>query len=173
VWSAATRSYLYPDLRLQLLLFAFCTEKPVSQVLAEKGSLATPDECGRGIQWLYDEGLLYSTQDRPQMLVARPPQKTPSASGFAIQGQGPRWQDIEPDGRIPVYFTPHMENHYPLALGMIAAAITDFDNGALLKKFQLLPISFLKPNDLFTGPHSKFGPGIWLFSSTARVKFQS
>jgi radical SAM superfamily enzyme YgiQ (UPF0313 family) len=108
---------------------------------------------------------LHRKQDRPQMLVARPPQKTPSASGFAIQGQGPRWQDIEPDGRIPVYFTPHMENHYPLALGMIAAAITDFDNGALLKKFQLLPISFLKPNDLFTGPHSKFGPGIWLFSN--------
>jgi hypothetical protein len=28
VWSAATRSYLYPDPRLQLLLFAFVTEKP-------------------------------------------------------------------------------------------------------------------------------------------------
>ncbi len=165
VWSTARRKYLYPDLRLQLLLFSFCKEKPVSEVIAEKGRLDTVDGCGRGIQWLYDQGLLYSTLDRPQMLVSQSPQKTPSASGFALTGNGPRWQDIEPDGRIPVYFTPHMENHYPLALGMIAAAIADFDDGALLKSFQLLPISFLAPNDLFSGPHRKFGTGIWLFSN--------
>jgi radical SAM superfamily enzyme YgiQ (UPF0313 family) len=165
VWSTATRKYLYPDLRLQLLLFAFCKEKPVSEVIAEKGGFATAEECGRGIQWLYDKSLLYSTLDRPQMLVNQPSQKTPAASGFALTGNGPRWQDIEPDGRIPVYFTPHMENHYPLALGMIAAAIADFDDGALLKRFQLLPISFLTPQELLTGPHRKFGAGIWLFSN--------
>jgi len=165
VWSAATRNYLYIDLHLQLLLLAFRNEKPVSAVIAEKQMLASADECGRGIQWLYDNGLLYSTLDRPQMLVTQPSQKTPSASGFALTGNGPRWQDIEPDGRIPVYFTPHMENHYPLALGMIAAAITDFENGALLERFQLLPISFLTPNDLFAGPYRKFGTGIWLFSN--------
>ena len=101
------------------------------------------------------------------MLVKPPVQISPSKSGFALVGNGPRWQDIEPDGRIPVYFTPHMENHYPLALGMIAAAIADFDDGALLKKFQLLPISFLTPQELFIGPHRKFGTGIWLFSNYA------
>ena len=165
VWSTPRRKYLYPDLRLQLLLFSFCKEKPISEVITEKSRLDTGDGCGRGIQWLYDQGLLYSTLDRPQMLVNQPLQKTPSASEFALAGDGPRWQDIEPDGRIPVYFTPHMENHYPLALGMIAAAITDFDDGALLERFQLLPISFLAPNDQFSGPHRKFGTGIWLFSN--------
>jgi radical SAM superfamily enzyme YgiQ (UPF0313 family) len=165
VWSTPKRCYLFPDLRLQLLLFSFFKEKPVSEVLAEKGILATAEELGRGIQWLCDQGLLYSTQDRPQMLVQQPQQNTPVASGFALTGNGPRWQDIEPDGRIPVYFTPHMENHYPLALGVIATAIADFEDGALLDRFQLLPISFLTPQDLFTGPHQKFGTGIWLFSN--------
>lgn len=165
VWSAATRSYVYPDLRLQLLLFAFRKEAPVGRVLEEKGPLATAADCGRGIQWLYDLGLLYSIKDRPQMLVEKPSQDKTSASGFALKGSGPRWQDIEPDGRIPVYFTPHMENHYPLALGMIAAAIADFNEGELLKKYQLLPISFLTPQQLFDGPHQKFGPGVWLFSN--------
>ncbi len=165
VWSTTTRKYLYPDLRLQLLLFAFREEKSISDVLAAKGLLETPDGCGRGIQWLHDQGLLYSTLDRPQMLVSQAPRKTLSASDFALSGNGPRWQDIEPDGRIPIYFTPHMENHYPLALGMIAAAIADFDDGALLKRFQLLPISFLTPKELFRGPYRKFGTGIWLFSN--------
>lgn len=165
VWSTVKRSYLYPDLRLQLLLFAFFNEKPVGEVMAEKGYLAAAEECGRGIQWLYDQGLLYSTLDRPQMLVNQPQLNKPSAAGFALTGNGPRWQDIEPDGRIPIYFTPHMENHYPLALGMIAAAIADFEDGDLLNKFQLLPISFLTPQELITGPHQKFGTGIWLFSN--------
>lgn len=165
VWSTATRCYHYPELRLQLLLFAFHNEKPVSEVIAEKALLADADCCARGIQWLHDLGLLYSTADRPQMLVSRPMQGGIPASGFALPGNGPRWQDIEPDGRIPVYFTPHMENHYPLALGMISAAISHFEEGVLLRHFQLLPISFLTPKDLFNGPYRKFGPGIWLFSN--------
>jgi len=165
VWSAATRCYLYPDLALQLLLFAFTTEKPVHEVLADKAVLASEAECARGIQWLYDQGLLYSTADRPQMLVAPQGGNKPSESGFAITGNGPRWQDIQPDGRIPVYFTPHMENHYPLALGMIAASITAFNDGELLERFQLLPISYLTPQELFSGPHRKFGSGVWLFSN--------
>ncbi|MBT8048315.1 MAG: radical SAM protein [Xanthomonadales bacterium] len=165
VWSAENRRYINLDLRLQLLLFSFRKETPVSRVLEEKGPLAGEDDCGKGIQWLYDLGLLYSIEDRPQMLVKKPAQDKPSESGFALRGSGPRWQDLEPDGRIPVYFTPHMENHYPLALGMIAAAIADFNEGELLKKFQLLPISFLTPQQLIDGPHRKFGPGIWLFSN--------
>ena len=165
VWSAASRNNLYPDIRLQLLLLAFCKEKPVGEVIVESSRFATAEECGRGIQWLYDQGLLWSPEDRPEMLVNPTPGKIPAASEFALPGDGPRWQDIEPDGRIPVYFTPHMENHYPLALGMIASAITDHDGGALLEPFQLLPISFLTPDELFDGPFRKFGTGIWLFSN--------
>ena len=165
VWSAATRTTVYPDVRLQLLLFAFSKEREVSEVIAEKSHLASAEACYSGIQWLLDQGLLYSTKDRLQGLIGPASGGIPSPSEYALVGKGPRWQDIEPDGRIPVYFTPHMENHYPLALGMIAAAITDYDDGRLLERFQLLPISFLTPNQLFSGPHRKFGTGIWLFSN--------
>lgn len=165
VWSAAPRTVLYPDVRLQLLLFAFSKERTVSEVLDEKGHLASRADCSRGIQWLVDQGLLYAPEDRFQGLISPTTRNKPAPSRFALVGKGPRWQDIEPDGRIPIYFTPHMENHYPLALGMLAAAIEGHDDGSLLERFQLLPISFLSPEELFSGPHRKFGSGIWLFSN--------
>lgn len=165
VWSAATRTTLYPDIRLQILLFAFSKERAISEVMDEKRHFASAEECSRGIQWLIDQGLLYSSEDRLLGLVSPTSRNKPAPSAYALVGKGPRWQDIEPDGRIPIYFTPHMENHYPLALGMIAAAIKGFDDGSLLERFQLLPISFLTPEELFSGPHQKFGSGIWLFSN--------
>ncbi|MGJ8662161.1 MAG: B12-binding domain-containing radical SAM protein [Marinicella sp.] len=75
------------------------------------------------------------------------------------------WQEIKPDGRIPVYFVPHMENHFPLALGIIYSALQNHNGGELLKKFQLIPITFLNPNDLLNGPYRKFRTGVWLFSN--------
>ena len=108
---------------LQLLLFAFGKERTVREVLDEKSHLASREECSRGIQWLVDQGLLYAPEDRFRGLISPTSQNKPAPTRFALVGKGPRWQDIEPDGRIPIYFTPHMENHYPLALGMIAAAI--------------------------------------------------
>jgi radical SAM superfamily enzyme YgiQ (UPF0313 family) len=75
------------------------------------------------------------------------------------------WQSINVDGRIPVYFVPHMENHFPLALGVLYNAIAHYDAGRLLEHFVLLPINFLEPNELLQGPYRKFGPGVWLFSN--------
>ena len=76
-----------------------------------------------------------------------------------------RWQDIPADGRTPVYFVPHMENHLPLALGVLASALSAYNEGELLQRFVLLPITYLEPNDLLFGPYKKFGPGVWLFSN--------
>ncbi|MCX7552295.1 radical SAM protein [Marinicella sp. S1101] len=76
-----------------------------------------------------------------------------------------RWQDLKPDGRIPVYFVPHMENHFPMALGVIYSALANHNDGELLEKFQLIPITFLNPNDLLNGPYRKFKTGVWLFSN--------
>jgi len=76
-----------------------------------------------------------------------------------------RWEDIEVDGRIPVYFVPHMENHFPLALGVLFNALEVHNEGQLLDAFVLIPISFLSPSDLINGPYRKFGPGVWLFSN--------
>ena len=89
-------------------------------------------------------------------------QSPPSASSHE---KGKSWRNMQPDGRIPIYFTPHMENHYPLALGMISAAIATHKNGELLKKFRLLPITFLTPKELFSDQYGKLGPGVWLFSN--------
>jgi radical SAM superfamily enzyme YgiQ (UPF0313 family) len=75
------------------------------------------------------------------------------------------WRDLEPDGRIPVYFMPHMENHYPLALGMIYSAIRHWDGGSLLERFRLVPITYLPPKEFLDGPYRKFGRGVWLFSN--------
>ncbi|MCF4008057.1 B12-binding domain-containing radical SAM protein [Rheinheimera sp. UJ63] len=75
------------------------------------------------------------------------------------------WQDIEPDGRIPVYFVPHMENHFPLALGVLFSAIQHYQDGKHLQRFVLIPITFLEPQALLTGPYQRFGAGVWLFSN--------
>ena len=41
------------------------------------------------------------------------------------------WKDLESDNRIPVYFVPHMENHYPLALGLLHSSLSHYDGGRL------------------------------------------
>jgi radical SAM superfamily enzyme YgiQ (UPF0313 family) len=48
---------------------------------------------------------------------------------------------------------------------MIAASIAAHNDGELLDKYQLLPISYMDPQALFAGPYQKFGPGVWLFSN--------
>lgn len=75
------------------------------------------------------------------------------------------WREIEPDGRIPVYFVPHMENHFPLALGVLLNALNEHNGGALQQTFLFLPITYLEPSELMNGPYRKFGTGIWLFSN--------
>jgi radical SAM superfamily enzyme YgiQ (UPF0313 family) len=67
--------------------------------------------------------------------------------------------------KIPVYFTPHTQNHIPLALGMLHAAISSYRDGELLEKFQLIPITYMHPNEMINGLLKKFGPGVWLFSN--------
>ena len=75
------------------------------------------------------------------------------------------WQSLDVDHRIPIYFVPHMENHFPLALGVLYSAIQAHKNGMLLERFQLIPITYMSPNDLFNGPYRKFKTGVWLFSN--------
>jgi radical SAM superfamily enzyme YgiQ (UPF0313 family) len=161
VWSPATRNDYHPGIELLLLMVSFISDKTAAEVIASKTFLGNAGSLARGIQWLLDSGFLIRSQDKPLMPDRMPGQSTVSRPALT----GPRWQDMQPDQRIPVYFTPHMENHYPLALGMISAAISAHNEGALLERFQLLPISYLSPQELFNGPYRKFGPGIWLFSN--------
>ena len=75
------------------------------------------------------------------------------------------WEHINPDNRIPVYFVPHMENHFPLALGLLFTSIQNHNNGDLLKRFNLIPITYFTPENLLNVVYRKFGRGIWLFSN--------
>ncbi|NND44948.1 MAG: radical SAM protein [Xanthomonadales bacterium] len=159
-WSPARRKVFHPGIELVLLMLRFATDQPAAEVAAAPGLPGDRLARERGIAWLLNAGLLVRSQQKARTSAVR---GQPVVTAKRLNG--PRWQDLEPDERIPVYFTPHMENHYPLALGMIAAAINDFEDGALLERFQLLPISFMEPQQLFEGPYRRFGPGVWLFSN--------
>jgi len=161
VWSPARRKYFYPGIELLLLLVSFLTDTVTGEVIATKSQIADSDSRRKGIGWLLEAGLLIRSDDKP--VIPRRTDTQASVSRPAVSG--PRWQDIQPDDRIPIYFTPHMENHYPLALGMISAAISAYNDGELLKTFQLLPISYMSPQQLMTGPLQRFGTGVWLFSN--------
>ncbi|MDX1460473.1 MAG: radical SAM protein [Xanthomonadales bacterium] len=162
-WSATRRETLRLDGPEAMLLMAFVTPAEASEVLARLPEARRNDGNER-IGQLFSSGLLVRSEDRP-MMSADPSRRRGAPVITAKRLGGPRWQDIEPDGRIPIYFTPHMENHYPLALGMIATAINVHDDGRLLKRFQPLPICYLTPQQLFEGISRKFGTGVWLFSN--------
>lgn len=91
---------------------------------------------------------------------------TKKSKTYAINTEPKKdWQNLEVTNKCPVYFVAHMENHYPLALGMLYAAIERFQNGLLLKYFELVSITYLEPNELLNGPYKKLGCGVWLFSN--------
>ena len=159
IWSAGTGKRYLLSLDLTLLLIAFVDGKTVAEVVSNNNQIGDRVNRAKAINWLVHNRLLVSGENIPvigRKQTTRVPVKRSGA---------PRWRDIEPDGRIPVYFVPHMPNHYPLALGMIYAFITTYKGGKLLDKYQLLPLTYLRPNDLLNGPYKKFGRGVWLFSN--------
>jgi radical SAM superfamily enzyme YgiQ (UPF0313 family) len=165
VWNPARERHCLLGLDLALLLVAFGEGRTLRSVVRDRRTVGDPAGRRRAVQWLVSERLVVPGRAMPAAAPGAPEE----AVRVSDQGAAPRarnWKTIEPDGRIPVYFVPHMENHYPLALGMIFSALTAHDAGALLERYQLLPISFHpSPKAMFEGPYRKFGPGIWLFSN--------
>jgi radical SAM superfamily enzyme YgiQ (UPF0313 family) len=100
----------------------------------------------------------YSEPIKPKSLSTR---ENETLSSSKIKS----WSELELEGRIPVYFVPHMENHYPLALGLLYTAIAAAHNGKLLDRYLLVPITYLTPQQFLEGPYNRFGAGIWLFSN--------
>jgi hypothetical protein len=47
-----------------------------------------------------------------------------------------------------------MKNHFPLALGVLYSALVAYKNGALLYRFQLIPLNYLAPQALFNGRYA-------------------
>jgi len=168
VWCPSSRKNYLLCLELVLLLMSFSEGKTVSEAITEKSRVADEASRMRGISWLFNAGLLVKTNMLNPVDTKQQPaklrQKNTARQTDTNKTNKPRWQDMKPDGRIPVYFAPHMRNHYPLALGMIYSFIMAYKNCALLEKYQLLPISYMTPNELL-GPYNKFGKGVWLFSN--------
>ena len=148
------------DVELALALMLLGNGLTGTQIATGPARWLSEAQAGRIGQWALDEGL------------AKPAKagKASAAGDYRKQvpfreGTGPDWRELETDGRIPIYFVPHMENHFPLALGMISSAIRNWNQGELLERYQPIPISYLGAQDLLDGPYRKFGRGIWMFSN--------
>ncbi|MBU2114026.1 MAG: radical SAM protein [Gammaproteobacteria bacterium] len=163
VWSAKLQQRLLLPLKWVLVLMAYADGKTVKDVEVEKAaSFESVEEVAFIAERLKFAGLLVEATSSEIKQQYFPPYFLAKDDDLAKR---PTWQEITPDGRIPVYFVPHMENHLPLALGVLYSALSNYNNGSLLTQFQLIPIQFFHPNDLLNGPYNKFGAGVWLFSN--------
>jgi radical SAM superfamily enzyme YgiQ (UPF0313 family) len=163
-WSAKHNCFYALPLNTVLAMMAFGDGTTLQQVYATKPHYFTDQVTAEKlIRQLFAAGLLVCKKRvSPAAEEDIPPFNTLTPDTAELQTS---WQQLAADNRIPVYFVPHMENHFPLALGVLFSALKHYKNGELLQRFQLIPINFLEPADLLNGPYRKFGAGVWLFSN--------
>ena len=163
VWSARLNQAFSIPLDAIVLLMSFADGKTINEVYGKKFDLFdSVEQIEALVAKLFYVGLLveaHPAKEQQQTLVPYFENQVDS------EHKSLSWKDLQPDGRIPVYFVPHMENHFPLALGVLFSALKNYKEGELLKRFQLIPIHFLEPAELLSGPYRKFGAGVWLFSN--------
>lgn len=163
-WSPRAQCHYKLPLAAVMLLQGFAAGAATEEVLAAKGCYFTDEkQLQLTLQQLWQAGLLVHAKQHAAMAEQEIPRfntVTPTAMRVTTD-----WQQLSADERIPVYFVPHMENHFPLALGVLYSALRHYDNGSLLNRFQLIPLNFLEPIELLEGPYRKFGAGVWLFSN--------
>ena len=164
IWSSVSRSNHILSLELALILTFFSSGKSVDQLVAQGRGYAEKSYALRAVRWLHDIGLLVAT---PRGAKQRTRQDTPvaqerSASADTASASEP----IDLNGRTPIYFVPHMPNHFPLALGMMYSFIMEYNDGGLLEKFCPVPIVYSdSPRDILVEQYAGHGPGVWLFSN--------
>jgi radical SAM superfamily enzyme YgiQ (UPF0313 family) len=164
VWSSSQQTFLSLNAQQAAVILAFGDGKTVTDIAQQKQHLLTNESITLAtINMAKEAGLLTSIKENigvsePELLPFDT--KTQSSLGFPTN-----WQSLDKTNKIPVYFVPHMENHFPLALGVLYSALVSHNQGALLDSFQFIPVNYLAPNELFNGPYRKFGPGVWLFSN--------
>jgi len=163
-WSPYNNSYYFFDLDLLLTLLVCTRFKNIREMLDNKPAYITREQLEKNIGCLLVNRFVFlDHQQNPAKTQAMSDSQTGVKQVTIPTGR--RWQDMSKDPRIPVYFVPHMENHFPLALGLIYSSIATYNNGSLLDKFQLIPIEYLSPDAFVNGPYRKFGKGVWLFSN--------
>ena len=158
-FTASEQTYLIEPECLFSLLSVIQTNN-LQETVAFKNPTISEAEHWAFIRWFIEHGLIVAKRNledkdvtEQQLLPQKPQASTQS------------WQELQKLDKVPVYFVPHTENHYPLALGLIYTALQDYDGGSLLDKIQLIPITYLEPQEFLQGPYRKFGAGVWLFSN--------
>ena len=163
-WSAVAQAFIAMSSVDVMILMAFAEGKSIAQILSSKAGLGIEhDVYVERIRLWYACGLLADEKTNvAKTAEVLTPFTTDTDSALPIAA---KWQDAVAEDKIPVYFVPHMENHFPLALGVLYSALIAYQDGILLEKFQFIPLNYLEPNALFNGPYRKFGAGVWLFSN--------
>lgn len=164
VWSSIANQFVALSTLDAIVLMSFGDGQTISQVLTTKVTLSADyDEYLQRINQWQAAGILVEEK----LNVAK---SAPVLTPFSTQTETAlplptKWEALAAENKIPVYFVPHMENHFPLALGVLYSALLAYKEGALLNDFQFIPLNYLEPNALFNGPYRKFGAGVWLFSN--------
>lgn len=161
-WSSPLNHRVQCDSTDVVILTEYLKNKNVRQLCTQLQHIATETIIKQALLRFYASGVLIDESAIPKKADCAGQKNNPLQQ---IE-QSSWWQNIDPDpNRVPIYFVPHMKNHYPLALGVLFSAIQHHNQGELLSKYQLIPINYLDPKSLFNGPYRKFGTGIWLFSN--------
>lgn len=163
-WSTQAQAFIALTALDVMVLLSFGEGKSISEVLTAKAPLGIASDTYLAcISAWRAAGLL--ADEKTNIAKTAPvltPFSTTTKNALPIPA---KWQDALAEDKIPVYFVPHMENHFPLALGVLYSALIAYQDGVLLDKFQFIPLNYLEPNALFNGPYRKFGAGVWLFSN--------
>ena len=167
VWSPVTETYHTLSIDLLLILFSFGSGKAIRDVTKERKRLANESNLYTATNWLVRCGFLIADDLKHHLLTPSKADVTDKVEVErpALDRQAYSGPSAEQNGRIPIYFVPHMSNHYPLGLGMLYVYIENYRSGALLDKYFLVPIIYMEPEEILTGPYRRHGPGIWLFSN--------
>ncbi|MFT5997167.1 MAG: radical SAM superfamily enzyme YgiQ (UPF0313 family) [Glaciecola sp.] len=163
-WSATKQTFVALNASEAAIIMAFGDGQTIAEVIAKKQSLGISK--GAMLTAVYTAEQTGLLTDIKENISTSMPKLVPfetetiTSLGFATD-----WKEMPKNDKIPVYFVPHMENHFPLALGVLFSALVSHNEGVLLEQFQFIPVNYLSPNYLLNGPYRKFGPGVWLFSN--------
>lgn len=162
LWSSLKNKYYYLDIEELLVISLISNGKNINDIKVQL-SYVSQALINNIYKNLVEKKLIVALQESENNVVSEVQQNDVYTSD--IVNKRLSWEYIAPDSRIPVYFVPHMENHLPLALGLLYSSIEDYDDGNLLKYFNLIPITYFTPEILLNQVYRKFGKGIWLFSN--------
>ena len=165
-WSAAVNEFVSLTALDVMCLLGFGEGKSLASVLQQKPFLQTQQaKLEEKVALWFAAGLLAPKKEViAQTELDLQPFQTDTQHALTLDIPKD-WQQTSKDQRIPVYFVPHMENHFPLALGVLYSALLAYEDGVLTDTFNFIPLNYMKPDALFNGPYRKFGPGVWLFSN--------